>query len=78
MRYLVAMIFAVTGAALAMIFVAGPLASYAVQNMKFSSPDQNDNYFDLIYMATNAGGLVLGWLIGWVIGGPLRSGPRPS
>lgn len=77
MRYLIAMIFAVAGAALTMMFLAGPVATQAVASMKFSSPDQNDNYFDLIYMATNAGGLVLGWLIGWIIGGPLRSGPRP-
>ena len=40
MRYLVAMIFAATFAAVTTVFLATPVASWIVDKLKFDSPDQ--------------------------------------
>ncbi len=77
MRELVAIIFAVAGAALAFFFLSGPLANWAALQIPVSSPDENDNWHDLIFMIANVGGLVAGGFAGWMIAGPLASGERP-
>jgi hypothetical protein len=78
MRYVVAIIFAIAGAALAMLFVSGPVADWAALQFKFDSSDDAENLNQLAFMVVNLAGLIVGWTIGWAIGGPLRGGPRPE
>jgi hypothetical protein len=79
MRYLVAILFAIAGAALAMIFLSGPVADWAALQFKFDSSDDAESMNQLAFMVVNLAGLVIGWTIGWAVGGPLvRGGPRPE
>jgi hypothetical protein len=71
MRYVIAMIFAVVVAALATIFVSPRLASLAVDQFTFTSPDEVGNLEDGVFMASNFIALLIGWLLGWMIGGRL-------
>ncbi|MBX9861861.1 MAG: hypothetical protein K2Y42_03830 [Hyphomicrobium sp.] len=76
MRYLVAIIFAIVGAALAMHFLSGPVADWAALQLKYESSDEAENVNQLAFMIVNLAGLIVGWAVGWVIGSPLRSDPR--
>ena len=78
MRYLVAIIFAIVGAAIAMQFLSGPVADWAALQFKFESSDDAENVNQLAFMAVNLLGLIVGWTIGWGIAGPLSRGQRPS
>ncbi len=78
MRYLVAIIFAIVGAALAMKFLSGPVADWAALQFKFDSSDDAESMNQMVFMAVNLAGLVVGWTIGWAIGGPLSGGQRPQ
>jgi putative Ca2+/H+ antiporter (TMEM165/GDT1 family) len=78
MRYVVAIVFAIAGAAIAMHFLAGPVADWAALQLKYESSDDAENVNQLAFMLVNIGGLVVGWLVGWAIGTPLRDGPRPE
>ncbi len=75
MRYLVAMVFAVIGAALAALLVSSQVADWAVLQQTFESPDDADSMHMAVYMASNATGLVLGWIIGWMVGGGIGKTP---
>jgi len=77
MRYFVAIIFAIVGAALAMHFLSGPVANWAALQLKYESSDEAENVNQLAFMVVNLGGLIVGWTIGWIIAGPLRGGSRP-
>jgi len=76
MRYLVAIIFAIVGAALAMHFLSGPVANWAALQFKFESSDEAENVNQLAFMIVNLAGLIIGWTIGWAIGTPFRETPR--
>jgi hypothetical protein len=78
MRYLVAIIFAIAGAALAFNFLSGAVADWAALQFKFESSDGADNMNQLAFMATNILGLIVGWAVGWTIAGPLSKGQRPQ
>ncbi len=78
MRYVVAMVFAFIGATLATLFLGSSVANWVVARMTFESPDDADNLHMLVFIATNVGGLLLGWLVGWVIGGGGRSSTPPT
>jgi hypothetical protein len=80
MRYLVAIIFALVGAFIAIKFLSGPVANWATFGPKFESSDDADNLNQLVYIGVNLVGMIVGWTIGWAIGGPLsrRSGRRPQ
>ena len=66
MRYVVAMVFAVIGAGLAAVFLSSQVADWVVSHQAFDSPDDADSLHMAVYMASNVGGLIVGWLIGWV------------
>jgi uncharacterized membrane protein len=78
MRYLVAIIFAIVGAALAMQFLGDLVANWAALQFKFESSDDAENVNQLTFMAVSFAGLIIGWTIGWAIAGPLSRGQRPS
>jgi len=69
MRYLVAMLFAVALALAAMLYVSGPLASWAVSRFTFDNPYQVNDLHVAAFMGANFAALVLGWLLGWIVGG---------
>ena len=72
MRYIIAILFAIAGAALAMMYVSHNVADNIVASMRFESPDQVADMHAAIYMATNVAGLLLGWTLGWLIGMPFK------
>lgn len=78
MRYLIAIIFAIAGAAVAMHFLSGPVADWAALQLKYESSDEAENVNQLAFMIVNLAGLIVGWTIGWIIAGPLRDGQRPE
>lgn len=69
MRYLIAMLFAIAAAALAMLYVSGPFASWAVAKFAFENPDQVNDLHVALFMGLNLAALVAGWVIGWLAGG---------
>ena len=78
MRYLVAILFAIVGALVAMQFLSGPVANWVALQPKFESSDDAENLNQVTFMAVNLFGLLVGWVIGWAIAGPLSKGQRPS
>jgi len=78
MRYLVAMVFAVIGAGLAMIFVSSQVADWVVARQTFESSDDAETMNMLAFMASNVIGLIIGWLVGWTIAGGSSAGDQPS
>ena len=78
MRYVVAMVFAFIGAALATVFLGSSVADWVVARQTFESSDDAENLHMLAFVATNVGGLIVGWLVGWVIGGAGQSSPPPA
>ncbi|MFA5949371.1 MAG: hypothetical protein WC807_03725 [Hyphomicrobium sp.] len=71
MRYLVAIIFAIIGAALAMKFASGPVSDWAALQLKYESSDEAENVNQMAFMAVNLLGLIVGWAVGWAVGTPL-------
>lgn len=78
MRYVIAILFAIAGAALAMIYVSQNVADNIVASYRFDNPDQVADMHVAIYMATNVAGLLLGWTIGWLFGMPFRNKPKAN
>jgi phosphate/sulfate permease len=72
MRYVIAILFAIAGAALAMIYVSQNVADNIVASYRFENPDQVADMHVAIYMATNALGLLFGWAFGWLAGMPFK------
>jgi NhaP-type Na+/H+ or K+/H+ antiporter len=69
MRFIVAIVFAPIGGALAALFMGSPAADWVVAHQSFESSDDAENLHMLTYVGSLVGGLLIGWLIGWVIGG---------
>lgn len=78
MRYLVAMVFAVIGGGLAMVFVSSQVADWVVARQTFESSDDAETMNMLAFMASNIVGLIIGWLVGWTIAGAGSTGDQPS
>jgi len=68
MRYVVAMVCALIGAAIAAVFLGSSVADWVVAHQSFDSSDDAENLHMLTFIGTIAGGLIIGWLAGWVIG----------
>ena len=73
MRYVVAIVFALIGAALAAFLLGSSVADWVVARQTFDSSDDAENLHMLTYVGTLVGGLIVGWLVGWVIGGSAKS-----
>jgi hypothetical protein len=78
MRYVVAMVFAFIGAALAILFLGSSVADWVVARQSFESSDDAENMHMLAFVGTLVGGLIVGWLVGWVIGGAGQAKPPAS
>lgn len=68
MRYVIAILFAIAGAAVAFMFLSGPLANWASMQMKFESSDGAETVNQMAFMVVNFLGLLVGWTIGWAAG----------
>jgi hypothetical protein len=68
MRYVIAMGFASVSALLAAVFLSGPVASAAVRQFTFDSPDSVANLHAAVFMGLNILALGLGWAVGWAFG----------
>jgi hypothetical protein len=77
MRYLIAILCAIAGAALVTMFVSSRVASLIVATQRFDDPDHVANLHAWIFMAVNTLGLLAGWGIGWLIGGRLVEPDEP-
>ena len=78
MRYVVAMVFAFIGAALAIVFLSSSVADWVVARLTFESPDDADNLHMLAFIGSNIVALLVGWMVGWVIGGSGGTKPPPA
>jgi hypothetical protein len=75
MRYLVAMIFAATFAAVTTVFLASPAASFIVDNLKFDSPDQVADLHSALFLGINLFAMLIGWTLGWWLGRGFSTNP---
>jgi hypothetical protein len=71
MRYLVAILFALAGAALAFVFAGGPVADWLVASRTFESSDDAENLHQLAFMGVNLVGMIIGWTLGWALAAKL-------
>jgi len=71
MRYIMAMVFGLAGAALAAWLLANRLSGWVSRQFTYASPDGQANVEQLTFLAILLIGLALGWSIGWAIGSPL-------
>lgn len=78
MRYVIAILFAIIGAALAMLFISQNVADNIVASYRFDSPDQVADLHMAVYMGVNALGLLLGWTLGWLLGTPFKNRPKAN
>ena len=79
MRYLIAMVFAVIGAGLMMMFVSSEVASTIVAGRRFDNPDDVADLHAALFMALNVAGLIVGWTLGWMFSGivvPVEKAPE--
>ena len=78
MRYVVAMVFAIIGFGLAAVFLGSQVADWVLARQGFESPDDADNMHMMVYLGTNAAGLVVGWLVGWALAGGKGASTRST
>lgn len=72
MRYLVAMIFALAGLVVAVMFASTAVANWVVDHQSFESPDAAGSMHMLAFIATNFAGIVVGWIVGWFVASPFE------
>jgi hypothetical protein len=73
MRYVISMVFAAAGFALAAYFLSSQVADWVVNRLSFESPDDADSLHMAVWIGFNVVGMLIGWLVGWVVGTPGRS-----
>jgi hypothetical protein len=71
MRYLVAILFALAGAALASVLLAQPVAGWIVSQLSFESSDSADNLDMYVFLAVAFAGMITGWTLGWALAAKL-------
>jgi phosphate/sulfate permease len=72
MRYFIAIVCALVGAAIAFSFFSGPVSDWIITQQKFDSSDDVENLNQMTFMLVNLAGLIIGWTIGWALGGPVQ------
>lgn len=71
LRYILAMAFASSSALSATLFLANPIANYVTSRLRFESPDGAADTHILTFLGVNISALLIGWLFGWLVSGPL-------
>ena len=77
MRYLIAIVFAIAGAALAIMFLSGPFANWIALQFSFESSDDAESLNQMAFIAVNLVGLIVGWTIGWALGARFERPEKP-
>jgi hypothetical protein len=77
MRYLLAIIFAIAGAVLAIMFLSGPVANWTALQFSFESSDDAESVNQMAFIAVNLAGLMVGWTIGWALGAKFERPEKP-
>ena len=77
MRYLIAMLFAIAGAVLAIMFLSGPLSNWVALQFTFESSDDAESVNQMAFIAVNLLGVIVGWTIGWALGGRFERPEKP-
>lgn len=72
MRYVISIIAALIGAALAFAFFASPLADWLGNQYKYDSSDDVESLNQMVFIVVNLVGVIIGWTIGWAIGGQVE------
>ncbi len=76
MRYVLAMIFGLAGAALAAKFLSGPIASWFSMQFTYTSPDGQSDVEQSAFLGIMVIGMAVGWTIGWMLGSPFARRKR--
>ncbi|HXF53788.1 MAG TPA: hypothetical protein VNK52_06650 [Hyphomicrobiaceae bacterium] len=77
MRYLIAILFSVIGAVLAIMFLSGPAANWVALQFSYESSDDAETVNQVAFIAVNMLGLIVGWVVGWALGGWLERPQKP-
>lgn len=78
MRYVIAIVCGLAGAAIAGKFVAVHVAPWASRQFSYTSPDGAADVEQLAFIGVLLVGLVLGWTVGWLLAAPLGRRSRSS
>ena len=78
MRYVMAMIFGILGAAATAFLFAGTVASWVSTQFTYESPDGQSDVEQATFVAVLIVGMAIGWTIGWMFGGSMGKRNEPS
>ena len=70
MRYVMAMVFGVAGAAVAARLFAGWVAAWVSTSFTYESPDGQADVEQMTFLGVLIIGMAVGWTIGWMFGAP--------
>lgn len=70
------MVFALAAAGFAMFTISHNVADNIVASQHFATPGEAARIHALIYMATNLLALLCGYVVGWLLGYPVRRRPQ--
>lgn len=70
MRMLIALVFALTAALIAVLLVSGPAANTALDQMKWERVDHQIALFDGVFFGCVVFAALVGWVIGRAVGRP--------
>lgn len=76
LRILVAMVFALAAAGFATFTISHNVADNIVASQHFTMPGEAARTHALIYMATTFLALLCGYVVGWLLGYPVRRRPQ--
>lgn len=76
MRYVIAMICGALSAAVAAVFVSGPVASWLSRSFTYESPDGQSDVEQMAFLGVIIVAMAIGWAIGWALGAPFARRER--
>ena len=68
MRYVIAMLCSAASAALAALFISGPVAGWLSRSFTYQSPDGQNDVEQMAFLGTMIVAMAIGWAIGWALG----------